>query len=71
MQYYSIRFVKPVFIGDAIHIKVTIQDRRAHKMLAHGILRELREVTDQRLETLRVCEHLLLVKMQEPENLLL
>jgi len=62
--YDRLRFVKPVFIGDTIRVKVTIKDKRAHKMPAHGIVSELLEVTNQRLETVLVCEHLLLVKMK-------
>jgi acyl dehydratase len=60
--YDRLRFVKPVFIGDTIRVKVTIKDKRAHKTPAHGIVSELLEVTNQRLETVLVCEHLLLVK---------
>jgi acyl dehydratase len=51
-------------IGDTIRVKVTIKGKRAHKMPAHGIVSELLEVTNQRPETVPVCEHLLLVKMK-------
>jgi acyl dehydratase len=56
--------MKPVFVGDTNRVEVTIRDKRAHKMPAHGIVSELLEVAKQRLETVLVCEHLLLVKMK-------
>jgi acyl dehydratase len=66
--YDRLRFVKPVFIGDTIHVEITIKDKREHRRPGHGIVSELLEVSNQHNETVLVCEHLLLVKMKGPEN---
>jgi acyl dehydratase len=60
--YDRLRFIKPVFIGDTIHVRASIQEKRAHKKPGHGIVSELVEVFNQRNETVLACEHLLLVK---------
>jgi acyl dehydratase len=60
--YDKLRFIKPVFIGDTIHVKVTIMEKREHKSGDHGIVSEFLEVENQRNETVLACEHLLLVK---------
>jgi acyl dehydratase len=60
--YDRLRFVRPVFIGDTIRVKVTIKEKRNDpKRAAQGIVVEALEVTNQRGETVLVCEHLLLV----------
>ena len=60
--YDRLRFVKPVFIGDTITARVTIADKRDHKRPDHGLVVERCEVTNQRGETVLVCDHLLLVQ---------
>lgn len=60
--YERLRFVKPVFIGDTLRVRVTINEKRAHKKPGHGIVSEGLEVLNQRNEIVMVCEHLLLVK---------
>ena len=60
--YDRLRFIKPVFIGDTIRVRVTIRDKREHKKPGHGVVSELLEVMNQRGETVMACEHLLLVK---------
>lgn len=60
--YDKLRFIKPVFIGDTIVSRVTITEKREHKRPTHGIVVEKLEVTNQREETVLVCEHLLLVE---------
>lgn len=60
--YDRLRFIKPVFIGDTIHVRVTIKEKREHKKPDHGIVSELVEVLNQRDETVLACEHLLLVR---------
>lgn len=57
-----LRFLKPVFIGDTIRVKVTITEKRDHKLPGRGLVCEQREVFNQRQETVLVCTHLLLVK---------
>lgn len=60
--YDRLRFIKPVFIGDTIHVRVSIKEKREHKKPGHGIVSELVEVFNQRDETVLACEHLLLVR---------
>lgn len=62
--YDKLRFIKPVFIGDTIRVKVTIGEKRKHKRPDHGIVSEMLEVFNQHNETVLVCEHLLLVRMK-------
>ena len=60
--YDRLRFIKPVLIGDTIHVKVTIKEKREHKKPTHGVVSELVEVFNQKDETVLACEHLLLVR---------
>jgi acyl dehydratase len=61
--YDRLRFIKPVFIGDTLHVVVTIKERKAHsKRATHGVVVELCEAINQRGEVVLACEHLLLVE---------
>jgi acyl dehydratase len=60
--YDRLRFIKPVFIGDTIRVRVTIKEKRDHKQPDHGMVVKALEVFNQRGETVLACEHLLLVK---------
>jgi acyl dehydratase len=61
--YDRLRFIKPVFIGDTIHIKVMLKEKRDYpKNPVYGVVVEFVEVINQQNETVLVCEHLLLVK---------
>lgn len=60
--YDRLRFIKPVFIGDTIRVRVTIKEKREHKRPGHGVVIELVEVFNQKNETVLACEHLLLVR---------
>ncbi len=60
--YDRLRFVRPVFIGDTIHVRVSIKEKRDSKSPAHGLVVELCEVRNQRDETVLVCEHLLMAR---------
>lgn len=61
--YDRLRFIKPVFIGDTLHARVTIKEKReAPKRPDHGGVVELVEAFNQRQETVLACEHLLMVK---------
>lgn len=65
--YDRLRFIKPVFIGDTIRVRVTIKEKKDHpKRTEEGIVSELCEVTNQRGEVVLACEHLLLVKKLGP-----
>lgn len=60
--YDRLRFVRPVFIGDTIRVRVSIKETRDDaKRPAHGIVVEGLDVVNQRGETVLVTEHLLLV----------
>jgi acyl dehydratase len=59
--YDRLRFVKPVFIGDTIRVRVTIAEKRDHKRPAQGVVSERLEVLNQHGETVLACDHLLLV----------
>jgi acyl dehydratase len=61
--YDRLRFIKPVFIGDTLYVKVTLKEKREYpKNPVYGVVVELVEVVNQKSETVLVCEHLLLVK---------
>jgi len=59
--YDHLRFLRPVFIGDTIRVKVTITDKRPHKQPDKGMVVEGVEVINQHGKPVMVCEHLLLV----------
>lgn len=63
--YDRLRFIKPVFIGDTIHVRVTIAEKRDHKRPDHGVVVERLEVINQRDETVLACDHLLLAKRRD------
>ena len=60
--YDRLRFIKPVFIGDTIRVRVILKEKRDHKKPGYGLVSELCEVLNQSDETVLACEHLLLVK---------
>jgi acyl dehydratase len=61
--YDRLRFVKPVFIGDTVHVRLVIKEKKDDpKRPRHGIVVEAGEVVNQRGETVLVFEHLLLVE---------
>lgn len=66
--YDRLRFVRPVFIGDTIHTRVTIGEKRDHARRPEmGVVVENVEVLNQRGEAVLVCDHLLLVR-RRPEK---
>ena len=65
--YERLRFLKPVFIGDTIRVRVRIKERRDHpKRPDHGIVVELCEVFNQSGELVLICEHLLMAQKRAP-----
>lgn len=65
--YDRMRFVKPVFIGDTIYSRAEITEKRPHpKRNGHGIAVETVTITNQRQETVLVCDHLYLVERRAP-----
>jgi len=64
--YDRLRFVKPVFIGDTLHVRVTLKEKReSPKRPDCGIVIELLEAINQRSEVVVVCKHLLMVKRRK------
>ncbi|MFB3164944.1 MaoC/PaaZ C-terminal domain-containing protein [Neobacillus sp. 179-J 1A1 HS] len=64
--YDRLRFIRPVFIGDTIHVNVTIKEKRDHpKRTQQGVVTELVEIFNQHNELVIVCEHLLLVNKKD------
>ena len=61
--YDRLRFIKPVFIGDTLTVKVTIKEKRdVPKRPDHGMVVEGVAVLNQHGQTVLACEHLLVVK---------
>jgi acyl dehydratase len=64
--YDRLRFVKPVFIGDTLHVRVTLKEKReSPKRPDRGLVIELLEAINQHNEVVAVCEHLLMVKRRK------
>ncbi len=64
--YERLRFTKPVFIGDTIHVKVSIKEKKDHKKPGYGLVTELVEAFNQNDELVMCCEHILLAQKQTP-----
>ena len=61
--YDRLRFVKPVFIGDTLHVRVTLKEKRNfQKRPGYGMVVEFLETFNQHQVVVLACEHLLLVK---------
>ena len=59
--YERLRFIRPVFIGDTIRVKVSIKEMKDHKKPGFGLVTELVECFNQKDEVVMACEHILLV----------
>lgn len=63
--YDRVRFIRPVFIDDTIHVTATISDKRDHpKRASQGIVAESIEVYNQEGQIVLACEHLYLVERE-------
>jgi acyl dehydratase len=60
--YEHLRFLKPVFIGDTIKVKVAIKEKKDYKKPGYGLITELVEAFNQHNELVMICEHILLVE---------
>lgn len=60
--YERLRFLKPVFIGDTIKVKVMIKEKKDYKKPGYGLVTELVETFNQHNELVMICEHILLVE---------
>ena len=64
--YDRLRFISPVFIGDTIHTRVTIKEKKDHKKKDDmGFVVEALEVYNQRNQLVLVAEHLLLCEKKQ------
>ena len=63
--YDGLRFIKPVFIGDAIKVKVTIKEKKEHKKPGYGLVTELVEAFNQNDELVMLCKHILLTNKKQ------
>lgn len=63
--YDRLRFIKPVYIGDTITVKITIQDKKDHRKPAFGLVTELVETFNQHGELVMICEHILLANKHD------
>ena len=64
--YDRLRFIKPVFIGDTLRVKVTHKEKRdSPKRPDHSLVIELLEAINQQNEIVMACEHLLMVKREK------
>jgi len=66
--YERLRFIKPVFIGDTIKVKVTIKEKKDYKKPAYGLVTELVETFNQHKELVMVCEHILVAEKADWQN---
>ena len=66
--YDRLRFLKPVFIGDTITVKVTIHAKKDHRKPRYGLVTELVETFNQDGELVMVCEHILLTNKKQATN---
>lgn len=65
--YDRVRFIRPVFLGDTIHVTATIREKREDpKRPNHGIVVESVEIANQDDQTVLACEHLYLVERRSP-----
>lgn len=64
--YDRLRFIKPVFIGDTIHTRVTIGEKGDDpKRPDQGRVLEKTVVLNQRGDVVLACDHILLVERRE------
>ena len=63
-----IRFVKPVFIDDTIHVVTKIKEKKDHKKPGYGLVTELVETFNQNDELVMVCEHIYLANKRIEES---
>jgi acyl dehydratase len=66
--YDRIRFIKPVFLGDTIHVRSEIADKAVdQKRPGFGFVHEQVTATNQRSETVLVLTHIHLVQMSQTD----
>jgi acyl dehydratase len=63
--YDRLRFIRPVFIGDTIHVTTAISEKKEHKKPGYGLVTETVTVLNQLQEVVMSCDHLLLVQKKD------
>lgn len=64
--YEKLRFPRPVFIGDTLHVNVLISEKKPHPRKAgFGLVTEQLEVINQRGECVMATQHVLMVEMRD------
>lgn len=66
--YERLRFLKPVFIGDTIRVRISISDVKEHKKPGFGLVTEKVEALNQNDDLVMICEHILLVQKKTDAN---
>jgi len=56
------RFLKPVFIGDTIHVEAEVKDKRETSKSDRGIILLERAVLNQDGEVVQICETPLMIR---------
>ncbi|HTN35738.1 MAG TPA: MaoC family dehydratase [Arachidicoccus sp.] len=62
--YDRLRFIKPVFIGDTLHSRITVSGKAPDKKEGFGQIVEHVEVFNQEDILVMVCDHILLAKLR-------
>ena len=62
--YDHLRFIRPVYIGDTINVKITVNKKKPHKKPGMGLVNEHVEVFNQHKECVMVCDHILLTQLK-------
>lgn len=65
--YERLRFIKPVFINDTIHVKVSITEKKDHKKPGFGLVTEYVECFNQHGDLVMCCLHILLANKKNTE----
>jgi monoamine oxidase len=64
--YDRLKFIKPVFIGDTIHVEVVVSDKQPEPERAgYGRVIEATTVFNQTEQPVLYCNHIHMVKMQD------
>lgn len=64
--YEKLRFPHPVFIGDTLHVNISIAEKREHpRNDKYGFVTEKLEVINQRNECVLATQHVLLVEKRD------
>jgi len=63
--YDRLRFIKPVYINDTIHVNLIVTGKKDHKLPEYGLVTEKVEAFNQHKELVMVCDHILMVQKMD------